>query len=328
MTWYRMEPVNVTVTPAIVTSPPTEEKSSRRSWTFAPATISGTVDCWIATRLPPSERSAKSAVSTEPSNPRVWSVAKTGCLTGAIASQSTAISIRLPAAAAMTCPPWVHPLQSRGSWPEFHSYSVLTFTEPRHPDTSSIRSAPRGSTRYPVPGLRSASMKIRTESNTGGVSPPRRADPPTSAKKARKSTLSATANRTRSTFGLISGFRDCDVTADVGQSDPLPSITIGYEGPVTPAGKSSGRRMSAALSNGITYSFHLPRAASRRYRPAPRPFVNPFPFVRPFVIPRRRDARPLTRPFVNPFVRPRSPFVRPFVRPRRPFVSPFVWPPR
>src|SRR2546422_2248222 len=153
--------------------------------------------------------------------------------------------------------------------------------------------------------------------------------------------LSATPNLRMSTLGFRPAFEACGAIAAGRQSETLPSIVIGYIGPAGFAGPRRGRRRSATLRSGITYSFHRVIASSRWNRADPRPFVNPLPFVSPFVIPRRSAERPFVKPLVRPpawrpfvspfvrptpFVRPRSPFVRPFVRPRTPFVSPFVLP--
>src|SRR2546425_327378 len=99
-----------------------------------------------------------------------------------------------------------------------------------------------------------------------------------------------------------------------------PSIPVMFAGACSWTKKGGSERGATAMM-GIRYPRHTRARLSDTNRWAPRPFVNPFPFVSPFVIPRRAAARVDVRPFTRPWGAAGAAilrfFARPFVRPRR-----------
>src|SRR2546422_364086 len=129
----------------------------------------------------------------------------------------------------------------------------------------------------------------------------------------------------RATEGCVSAGGVCSTPAcrahSLSHSSNAPSIANRARG--ARSGRSRGVRSSAIATSGTTYSFHRDHRASWKARRLPRPFVNPFPFVRPFVIPRRAAAIVDVRPFTRPWGAAGTAIFR-FLA--RPFGSPFVSP--
>src|SRR3989442_5911696 len=113
------------------------------------------------------------------------------------ASHWASVSIRDPLDAAGVAVPLIQPFQSCRFRFESNSHKVLERTVLLWPETSSIRSAPRPSIRYPVAEDPSMSTKMRTVSMVpGGGPPPARAGPPTSTQNAKDPKLGRTPKPT------------------------------------------------------------------------------------------------------------------------------------
>src|SRR2546426_312529 len=102
-----------------------------------------------------------------------------------------------------------------------------------------------------------------------------------------------------------------------GREPSPPSVSGGAAGGKKRGGGGGG----APAMRGIGSPRHTRARLSDANRWAPSPFVNPFPFVSPFVIPRRAAARVDVSPFTRPWGAEGAAillfFARPFVRPRR-----------
>src|SRR5206468_10422865 len=124
----------------------------------------------------------KSTVSGCSAQETGWTDARSGMQGATPTSDWASDSIPDPLDGAGVAVPLIQPFQSFWFRFESNSHNVLERTVPLWPETSSIRSAPRPSMRYPVTDDPSMSTKMRTVSMVpGGGPPPARADPATSA---------------------------------------------------------------------------------------------------------------------------------------------------